>query len=308
MNLDYFDSFFVVVEEGSITKAANKLHISQPALSAQINCLEKYFQVSLVERSSKGVKLTPAGETLYEEGKRFTSLFKSMSNKIREHAGEGTKKLYIGASSTIGNHALPCSIFNFKKRYPQYDIKMKITNSEEVANLVMEDKVGMGIIEGPVDKELREEFKISGIQTKRLLYDRLNVLAPYGPPWAKRDFITIEELFNQDLILREKSSGIRKTIEQTLTNQGLDPSRLNMNMELNNSCAIINAVKTGKGLSILPKNAFKQDLVYEALSSLVVEGVEFYHPYTLLYHPSRLKDFLHREFFELLINEEYCFC
>ena len=308
MNLDYFESFFTIVDEGSITKAAKKLHISQPALSAQINCLEKYFQVSLIERSTKGTKLTPAGEILYTEGKRFNNLFRSMCNKIRQYSEDGTDELYIGASSTIGNHAMPCTIFSFKERYPQYDIILEMGNSKKIIDMVVEDQVGLGLIEGPVDNDLRKELKVSGIHTKRMGSDQLVVAAPFQEPWVNRDFITVEELTQEQLVLREKSSGIRKTVEQVLSSHGLKTSQLNIPMELADNSAIMCAITNNKGLSILPQKAIKHEIMSESVKSLVVEGIDFHHPLTMIYHPNKLDDFLHREFFDMLVNEGFCFC
>jgi|GEM_PF-2304618 len=128
--LDQFRVFSIVAQTKSFSKAAKLLHLSQPAVSSKIQTMEEALGVKLFTRTSQGVKLTEAGKIAYEYTTRFLDMEQSMNNDINHFLSSG-HQLIIGSSCTSGNYALPGSISNFKQKFPQANIKLNISNSQE---------------------------------------------------------------------------------------------------------------------------------------------------------------------------------
>ena len=284
MNLNYLDSFCLVVKTGSITKAAQKLHISQPALSLQIQELENIFQTVLLERSNKGVRPTEMGQLVFTYGQKILNLLKNLQKKIDLRRENLKVELFVGASSSIGNFALPCSIYIFKEKFPQHNIFIDISDTKTVLEKMMEGSISVGVVEGPLDISFKE-LKAANFKTKKIAHDELVVIAPYNSKWQDKNQITIQELKELPLILREKGSGIRETIEETLREKNISVEDLNITLELNSISAIISAVAAEKGVSILPKMALRKELRHRTLKALKVEGITFHHPIFLVHPP-----------------------
>ena len=302
MNLEYLRSFFVIIEEGSITRAARKLHISQPALSAQIAALEKYFQTPLLERSTRGVQLTCTGEVLYQEGKRLVNLFDNISTKIEKHKVRPCAELHIGAATTVGNYLLPRLVYQFKQTHPQCAINLDIGNSAEVVEKLIQGKVRMGIVEGPITEELRKEFETNQVYTRRLGSDQLMVVVPAREPWLGKSVVSVAELMEADLIIREPGSGIRKTIEYALERHDLKLSDFGVYLEFKSVPAILSTVSSGYGTSLLPNMALKNDLEREDIAVLPLEGIQFSHTLTMIYQHGQITDQdCSSDFYQLLL-------
>ncbi|UMZ75069.1 LysR family transcriptional regulator [Natranaerofaba carboxydovora] len=308
MNLETIRAFMVVVEEGSITKASRELHLSQPALSSQINYLEKYFKTPLLNRTTKGVSLTPAGEILYLEGGRLLNILSNIESKINDLASSNQETLKVAASNTIGGYAVPCSIYIFKEKYPKNEIDLDVYNSPEVINQVLDGNVQMGLIEGPISSELRKKLTNEGLALKRLGNDYIELVAPYKEPWIDRDHITVSELAKYNLILKEKGSGIRATIEKNLADQNISLKDLNVVLEINNISSIISAVSADKGLSFLPRMAIKKEIRHKTLKIIKLQDVNFPHTFTMVYKPKDISEGITKQFFDLLISDERGFC
>lgn len=299
----------VVVEEGSITKASKELHLSQPALSSQINYLEKYFKTPLLYRTSKGVDLTPAGEILYLEGGRLLNILSNIETKINDLSNPNLETLKVAASNTIGGYAVPCSIYIFKERYPQNNIDLDVDDSSGVINKVLDGNVQMGLIEGPISSNLRKKINNEGLSLKRLGYDYIVLVAPYKEPWIDRDHITVSELLQYNLILKEKGSGIRATIEKNLADNNISIKDLKVALEVNNISSIISAVSSDKGLSFLPKMAIKKELRHKTLKAINLENITFPHTFTIIYkQPQGTSDGILKKFLDFIISDERSFC
>lgn len=305
MNLEYLRAFFTVIEEGSITRAARKLHLSQPALSAQIASLEKYFQTPLLERSSRGVKLTSTGEVLYQEGKRLTNLFDNISTKIEKHKSRPCAELYIGAATTVGNYLLPCTVYRFKATHPQCNIFLEIANSSEIIEKVIQGKVRIGVIEGPITEAMRQDFKAHHIHARRLGADQLVIVAPQKRPWIDKDIVTVDELVETDLIVREAGSGTRRTLEHVLRKHGLKLADLGVHLEFKSVQAILTAVASGYGISILPKMVLKNGCDQNTVVDLSLENIQFSHTLTVIYQQGAVTDKdCSSDFLQLLLTGE----
>ncbi|RJX27923.1 MAG: LysR family transcriptional regulator [Dethiobacter sp.] len=310
MNLNHLDAFCLVVKTGSITKAAKKLHISQPALSLQIQDLEDNFQTVLLERSNKGVRATEMGQLVFNYGQKILNLTKNLQKEIDNHMNTVKEELFVGASSTIGNFALPCSIYIFKEKFSKNNIYLDISDTKNVVEKLIEGSINIGVIEGPLVNSFKELIKSEDLRVKKIAQDELVIVAPYNEEWQDKNEINRKELRELKLILREKGSGIRETIEETFLERNIPLNELNIVLELNSINAIVSAVTAERGTTILPKMALRKELRHRTLKGLKVEGLTFNHPIYLIYYPNGNgnKPNLSSSFIDFLISKERGFC
>jgi len=307
MNLNQLEAYCLVVKTGSITKAAKKLHISQPALSLQIQDLENSFQVQLLDRSNKGVRPTKMGQIVFDYSSKILSQTANMRKEIESHRKIVTEELYIGASCTLGNYALPCSIYIFKEKFPQHNINLDITNTKNVVDKLLEGSINIGVIEGPLVNSLKETIKSERLKIRKIGQDELVITAPYNDEWQNRNYITEEELSELKLILMEKGSGIRETIEEAISGVNIPWENLNVVLELNSINAVISAVIAKKNISILPKMALRKEFRHRTLKALNMDGLKLAHNIYLIY-PDNLKPGLASTFVDFLCSKEKGFC
>ncbi|MDW7651068.1 MAG: LysR family transcriptional regulator [Bacillota bacterium] len=308
MQIDNLKAFCMVVESGSISKAAKKLFVSQPSLSVKIQDLENYYQAILLERTNKGVRPTDAGLVVYQNAQKIISLGDNIERQLEKTRSEELE-LVIGASSTIGNYALPCTIYNFKEKYPLYKLTLDISNSEHVVEKVIDGRVEIGLIEGPLSPSLRETLTREGIGTKRVATNALILVVHNNGRFADTESIDLEHAFRSlPLIVRETGSGIRTTLEMVLAAHGLKLDDLNVVLELNTTNAIVSAVTSDKGVSLLPRMAIRKELHYKILREITVNNTNFRHDITTLYRTDNANKPLHATFLNFLHSRERGFC
>ncbi len=308
MNLNHLQAFCLVVKTGSITKAAKKLHISQPALSLQIQDLENNLQTILLERSNKGVKPTEMGELVFSYGNKILNLKENMQKEIESYSNATMEELGVGASSTLGNFALPCSVYIFKENFPQHDIFLDISKTKTVVDKLLEGTIEIGVIEGPLINSLKELILSEGLKVKKIAQDELTLIAPYNEQWQNTTEISREELFQLKFVLMDEGSGIRETIEETLQEKDILMGQLNIALELNSINAIVSAVAAEKGVSFLPKMALRRELRHRTLKAVKVQGITFPHSIYLIYHQSNIKPGLSANFLNFLASKDRGFC
>ncbi|MGI6658820.1 MAG: LysR substrate-binding domain-containing protein [Dethiobacteraceae bacterium] len=307
MELDNLKAFCVAVESGSISKAARKLYISQPSLSVKIQELENYYDATLLHRTNRGIYPTEAGLIVYEHAQKILSLNDSIERSL-EQSQQEVQQLVVGTSSTIGNFALPCTVYNFNEKYPHYKVSLIITNTEKVLDNLTTRKVDIGLIEGPITKELKQTLRQEGIKTRHVISNSLILTVPNDESWQHVDKIPLEQITELPLIIREEGSGIRTTLETVLAKNQLELADLNVVMQLNSTNAIISAVASGKGVSFLPKIALRKELHYKICKEVKVEDLMLRHNFTTLYYANDNQSLLQTAFLEFLHSSERGFC
>ncbi|EMS74306.1 LysR family transcriptional regulator [Enterococcus durans IPLA 655] len=186
MNLAWLESFFIIAEEKNITQAAEKLHISQPALSKQLKHLESMFQTSLVIRSSKGIQLTKAGQLLYEQGKNLMTQFYSMNKDIQQLTEP--KRLTIGCLPSIATSYLPTSDFSNHCIFIQ-------NNSNYLVKSLFRGQIDLAIID--------EAFSTENLKSRTLFKENYVILAPRIYELNNKKILTMEEIQNYPIILHQ---------------------------------------------------------------------------------------------------------
>ncbi len=256
--------FHTVARLLSFTKAAESLHMTQPAVTFQVRQLEEYFNTRLFDRTHNKVNLTPAGERVAEFAERIFDLYAEMENSVRDLTGEISGALTIGASTTIAEYMLPALLGEFKNRYPDINLRLKVSNSEGIVSMVEHNVIDLGVVESPVsNKNLIVEVCHD---------DQLVVVAEPGHELVKRGGkVKAAEIVKYPFISREEGSGTRDVIMHYLLQEKINPGDMNLSLELGSPEAIKGAVEAGMGITIISRSIIDKELKLNRLAELQLD-------------------------------------
>ena len=293
MNFQFLKTFYVTVNVNSISKAAKILHLTQPTVSAQIQSLEKDLHVSLLNRSNKGVELTEAGKIVFDYANTILSIQDNIERDLTNLI-DNKKQLLVGACNAVGESALPCSIYTYKESYKDIHIHLDINNTSDIITKLLDRSINLGIIHscGCSDSIKQEELVVEHITSDHLL------LVTSLP--LMKNTISIEELKQIPLILREDGSGVRQCLLNSLATHNIKLNDLNIIYELNSMEAIKSSVISGKGISFIPELSIKRELKDGILKRIHISNLKivsiFYIAYrkehTLTPHEEAFIDFI----------------
>jgi DNA-binding transcriptional LysR family regulator len=293
ITLQQMEAVISLVEEGSFSRAAKRMFLTQPALTKNIKNAEDYLGVRLVNRSNMGISLTPEGKILYNHAQRMVKLRDEAREKIlalRENVGGN---IYIGASTIPATYILPHALSAFGKKHPDIRVYIKTADSEEAMNMVLENEVEIGCIgKQPSNKKLTAE---------PLWKDRLILAIPKHHRWHKKKSIPLSELLDEPFVVREKGSATRELFESCLKeSKSISLSQFNICSELGSSEAIKEAVIAGLGISVISIHAVERELSQGLLFEAPLPGCKMERNFYLIY--KRHFDFrpAHKIFFDFL--------
>ncbi len=249
MNFNHLLIFDAVATEKNITKAAAKLMISQPAVSKQLQLLEKSFGASLVERQPRGVRLTQAGEVLAGYARRLFALADESERALAELAGLKRGRLTIGASTTLGIYYLPVLLARYRGLHPQIDLDMQVANTVVIQQALLDHRVDVALTEGFIHWP--------ELEANVFLRDQLVPIVPPAHALAKARKLTLETFCQAPLLMREQGSGTREVIEEALLKRGL---RIKPLMTLGSTEAIKRSVAAGVGVAFVSALSIEHEL------------------------------------------------
>lgn len=279
MDLHRLEIFCKVAELKSFTLAGEALHLSQPTVSEHIRSLEEMAGDKLVDRLGRELRLTPAGQILLRYGLKLLQLRDEARQALADQRGELLGTLSIGASTIPGSYLVPQMIGPFKARHPAIQISLKIANTAAVAEMVLKNDVGLGVV-GSRLPEKRLQFE-------EVYQDELTLAVSPQHPWAGRGEVTLTELYREPFILRERGSGTQMAVKEILGAQGLDFTKLQVAAEMPNTEAVRQCLKAGVGIGILSRLAIEAELAYGDLVALPIQGVAMRRPLFLVQRRSR---------------------
>ncbi|MDR3543456.1 MAG: LysR family transcriptional regulator [Desulfosporosinus sp.] len=271
----HFFVFKDVAETKNITSSAKKLHMSQPSISLQIHSLENEYGARFFDRTNKGVTLTKEGQIFYTHVRSVLDLLSKAKEQIRTLAKDQRGLIYLGATLSIGEYILPNILAFMYKTHPDVTFKVKIANTESISKDVLERKIHIGLIEGPVPRH-------QDLNVESFWEDELVVAIPYFHHWASRDSIGLAELPYERLVTRENGSGTRKVMEMALKERGLDPDQLNITMELGSTQAIKELVAAGLGITIISSLTITRECDQKQLKILKIRDLPIHRPLSIL--------------------------
>ena len=255
--------FHTVAKLLSFTKAAEALHMTQPAVTFQVRQLEEQFNTRLFDRTHNRISLTRAGEVVQERATKIFDLYAEMDNAVRELTGEVSGSLIIGASTTIAEYMLPALLGDFKRHNPDIKLYLQVANTESIVHMVENNDLDLGVVEAPVANK--------NLQVEVCRTDGLVAIVPPDHPLAKRETVTIKELMGYPYICREEGSGTRDVILEYLANNGISSEDLDVIMELGNPEAIKGAVEASMGISIISAATIVKELRLGTLVSIPLD-------------------------------------
>ncbi|SPF50678.1 Bacterial regulatory helix-turn-helix, lysR family protein [Candidatus Desulfosporosinus infrequens] len=270
-----FRVFKEVAETKNITLSAKRLHVSQPSISLQIQNLENEYGARFFDRTNKGVALTNEGQIFYPYVLSILDILSNAKEQICALAKDQRQRIYLGATLTIGEYILPSILAFLHKTQPEVEFKVKIANTESISKDVLEKKIHIGLIEGPVP--WHKDFNVESFWE-----DELVVVIPYFHHWASRDSITLAELPQERLISREGGSGTRRVMEMALKERGFDPNQLNVTMELGSTQAIKQLVSAGLGITIISSLTVSRECDRGLLKILRIQDFPIYRPLSII--------------------------
>lgn len=252
--------FYTVAKLLSFTKAAETLHMTQPAVTFQVRQLEEHFNTRLFDRTHNRVTLTEAGRKSYEYAEDIFELYAEMENSVKELTGEVSGALTLGASTTIAEYMLPSLFSGFTKKFPDIQLRLKVSNTEGIVSMIENSMIDLGIVEGPVTNK--------NLIVEMCRVDNLVVIVPPEHELTSRDSISMDELMHYSFICREEGSGTRDVIMDHMTKMGLDKNNLNICLELGSPESIKGAVEAGMGVAIVSSATIEKELKLNVLSKL----------------------------------------
>jgi DNA-binding transcriptional LysR family regulator len=295
MDLWQLNIFCKVVELKSFSKAGESVHLSQPTVSSHIKDLEDHFGMRLVDRMSRRVSPTKAGELLFDYARQLIALRDRTEAAMAEFSGKIRGRLVLGGSTIPGGYVLPRIIGLFAKRYPEVQVSLKVGDTSEIISDVLDGRIEAGIVGAKHRDRMLEQIPV--------MADEMCLVVPADHPWAQRARIRIRELIEAPFIVRETGSGTLRSIAHRLQNKGIGIADLHVVAEMGSTEAVRQGVKSGVGLSILSTVAVADDIQSGALKAVPIEDLNLQRSFYLTTHKQRTPSPLCDVFIQFLKKE-----
>jgi DNA-binding transcriptional LysR family regulator len=259
-------AFCTVVERKSFSQAAERLGVTQPAVSLQVRSLEKRLGRKLLDRSGRRVEPTEAGLALYQGAQRMLALEGQLLDELK--AGEGGElggTLELGASTGPGSTVVPVLLCEFQRQNPGVAVSLSISDTQSVVERVAERELELGVV-GAARRH-------RGVVFEPFFRDEVVLACPPGHPFADRS-VSLEELRAASLIVMQEGAGVRQVIEDELRRAGTRLRDLEPRLELGLQESAKSAVAAGYGVTFISRAAIEADLASRTLACARVEGLE----------------------------------
>lgn len=297
MHIQSFEFFYKVCLAKSISKVANESHISQSALSQQIQKLENSLGYELFIRSNKGVELTKQGEVVFRYAENLIRTYKKMLEELDNLSTE--EKIIVEGSYPIATYSLPCSLFRLKQKYPNYNYELITNYSDNIIEDVSNDICDLGFVIKKPDNNILSNYKM-GIERIALVAD---------PKYNIEKSITIDELFKHPIIMLDNKFKIKNQLEEIFKKAGHDIKNLNVVFNFDSIEAVKSSVFKGYGISFLPYSSVKQEIYKKQLKLVKIKEVKMHYEIYLITKKDEFKtqsviDFV--EYFKEFGPKSFC--
>lgn len=292
MELKYIEVFCAVVELKSFSKAAQALSLTQPTISIHIKALEEEFGARLLDRLGRAVMPTQDGEILYRYAKEIVHLKESAQQALAHVNERMSGRLRIGASTIPGEYLMPRLLAKFGAQYPEVFPTLRIGDSEDIHQKVIQGEVDLGII-GAVVKD-------KNIISREFLDDELVLVGPADYAFSA---LGREELKKAPLIVRETGSGSRSSLSEQLGKAGISLESLRVVAEIGSSQALIQCIKSGMGLAFISRLCVVEEIRRGELKAIKVKGISIARRFHIITHRLRADSRISRAFIEHLLGD-----
>ena len=253
--------FITVAEHKNFTRAAEQLHMTQPAISHYIQTLEQTMGVKLLDRTNKYVRLNKAGEIVYYHAKKIMGLYHRMHSLVDDLQQTASGTVIIGSSYTFGEYILPHTIAYLHEHYPLIKPSIKISNTEGIIELVANHELDIGIIEG--------DIKNKNVIIEPFAEDKMYIIVPAGHRLVNRNQLDARELSEETWIVREQGSGTREITDKFFADFNIQPESL---MEFGSTQVIKESVEAGLGITLLSHWTVRKELALGTMKKIKLQG------------------------------------
>ncbi len=285
--------FHTVAGVLSFTRAAEMLHMTQPAVTHQIRQLEEEFNARLFDRTNNRISLTEAGESVLVHADKILALYDDMKETVKTLTGDRTGLVTIGASTTIAEYMLPGLLGGFKQQFPDVQIRLRVANTDAVVAMVADNSIDLGVVEGEVDNQL--------LRVEHCQQDELQVIVRPDHVLSAQKSVKPSDLVDYPFIHREDGSGTRSVIERYFSEHGVDENTLNRPFELGSTEAIKGAVQAGVGITIVSRATLSKELALGHLKALPL-APRLMRPFYFVRQKQKSRTYLVDELFDFAEN------
>jgi LysR family transcriptional regulator, transcriptional activator of the cysJI operon len=287
----HLEVFIKVVEKENFSKAAEELHMTQPAVSQYIRLLEQSIGSRLLERNNKYVRRNKAGEIVFHHAKEIITLYTKMQTLVDDLTNKAGGTIAIGASYTFGEYILPHIIAKMKEQDPLIHPSIRIQNTKEIIDLVKKHQLDIGIIEG--------FYENAALNSKVVSKDKMVIVAsPLHPLLSVKRELRISDLEEETWILREEGSGTREAAENLFRRYDFTPKNV---MEFGSTQVIKESVEAGLGISLLSSWAIKKELTNGYIGIIHLNGLPFKRNFSII-TPATYQTKALQTFIEILLT------
>ncbi len=292
LNIHEMNVFLTAAETQNFSEAARQLHMTQPAVSMQIQSLEQRLGVNLFDRSGRRIQLSEAGETLMPMARELVDMSLRIEEAMMSLGGDVVGHLKLGCSTTAGKYILPQLIARFRRMHPRVQVTVYNSGRDQVMDMLCDGMTHISMISSLVscrDAEFQPFFT-----------DRAVLIVPIDHPWANRSRIEPQELREADFILRDDTAGTRQVMIEGLIEHGIHLDDLNVVMELGNAEAIEMAVEEGIGVSIVSRLVAQRGVDLGRIKMLEIEGLNLERKLYMAYNIRRAATSAQTEFWNFV--------
>jgi DNA-binding transcriptional LysR family regulator len=258
-------AFCAVVEKSSFSQAAERLGVTQPAVSLQVRALEERLGQTLLDRSGRRVEPTEAGLRLYRSAQRMLALEEQLYDEVAAESGELQGTLAIGASTGPGAHLVPLLLCEFQRDHPELHVALSIWDTQTVSEKVARRELELGVV-GALRRNRSLEFE-------PLVRDEIVLAVPPAHP-AAGGSVTVDDLRDETVIAMQEGAGVRQVVDEELRRAGLRVRELEPRLELGLQESVKSAVAAGFGVTFISRTAIEGELAAGTLAMARVAGLE----------------------------------
>lgn len=272
MDIDYLETFLAVARSGSFTEAAGLRHLTQPAVSRQVQRLEEDLGVRLFQQTGRRVQLTAQGQLLLEEGARLIGQVRGVRAALEDLGQLRRGELRVGASSTPGTYMIPRTLAAFHGEHPGVELRYEIANSRAIEGKVVRGDLDLGFVGEPVDTNhtTREVFA----------NDAICLIAAPAHHLARRRAVPIDEILDKQYIAREEGSATRRAFEQWLARRAVTWRPY---LELDSVEAVKQTVAAGLGIAAVSRIAVDWEVQAGRLAVVKAQNMQISRELFVLY-------------------------
>ena len=291
MTLRHMRIFQKIYEKQSVTRAAEELHMTQPAVTRALQELERYYGLHLFERLGRRLAVTEAGRRMYDYALHLTETFDTMEKSLRDWERQGV--LRVGASVCLGCGMLPELAGTFRQLHPRVEMRVRVANGELLCRDLLENRLDLALLEG--------EENGTGLTLTPIGSSEMALIVPARHPLAEAAGTTLAEAAAYPLLLRETGSATRRFLDHLLLSRGLTVQPA---WESTSTQAILAAVREGLGITLLPWSLAREAVRREEAARCILTDVELVRRRYAAWHPSKYVTDTMRAFLNLCIQND----